>query len=231
MLNHGFEIVRWTEADDEKLRRTAGEQCTIAAVAKSFPAISIYAVKRRMKKLGIKPALPRNNQRTDPELIERIRQLAANGCSAGKIEQLTGKTRNAVIGLCHRYRIPLKGRRAGKTYARARTRTALPSDLPPAPTVDKATKHKANRNPWGFGGGGRPAEPHPPRTRTPELGPANPTKSIEHIGPGMCRYTNERPDVITIETPIFCGRTVEQPPYCPEHRQGKFYQPLLRRRP
>jgi hypothetical protein len=46
---------------------------------------------------------------TDPAVIERIRELAPTGMSARAIAAEIGKTRSAVIGLCHRHGIKIAG--------------------------------------------------------------------------------------------------------------------------
>ena len=51
----------------------------------------------------------RNEHTTPDDVVETVRALAARGLSASMIGPHVGKTRNAVIGLCQRRGIALRG--------------------------------------------------------------------------------------------------------------------------
>jgi hypothetical protein len=126
-----------------------------------------------------------------------LRRLVADKLSARLIESHLGRTRSAVIGRCRRLRLKLHNRPNGISTLAVR-RAAAPKP-PPIPLP-------------------------PPQPQPPEAGKR---VSISDLANRHCRYIGERPELLTLDTPVYCGMpTKVGSSWCPWHRK-QVLRPLL----
>jgi hypothetical protein len=151
-----------------------------------------------------------------------LREMAAAGKSASVIAASFACSRDAVIGRAHRLGVQLNARSSsgGKAGAAARAR-AKAKAKPGAPPVKPAQRPKGaqlnNRNLAAWSAQQKVAARivPPPLPPAPQL--AAP-KSIATVGFRDCRYIGARPELVTVDTPVFCGRRArEGSSYCEEH--------------
>jgi hypothetical protein len=126
-----------------------------------------------------------------------LRRLVAKSLSARQIEHHVGRTRSAVIGRCRRLNLRLHNRPNGISTLAVR-RAGAPK---PTPT---------------------PLPPPPPQP--PEAGKL---VSITALANRHCRYIGERPELLTLDTPVYCGMpTKVGSSWCPWHRKQVLRPPL-----
>jgi hypothetical protein len=153
--------------------------------------------------------------------VAQVRRLAAQRLPASVIGARMGRSRNAIVGVWHRNGIQLLGRPGGPKAKAA---------LPPARTAQRPKGAPAgNRNfaAWGAAQKVAARSTPPPLPSAARL--ARP-KSIAAVGFRDCRYIGARPELVTVETPIFCGRHArEHSSYCEEHHALCWTRPTGRR--
>jgi hypothetical protein len=148
-----------------------------------------------------------------PEEVARLRQLFADGNGPSAIAKLMGKTRNAVIGRLNRMglRCGADVAKGSRQQAQRKRRKAQRGDKPPA-QVRKPAPKPAQAPPlrlpgvWALPAAGHPAGP----------------VSISDLGARQCRYIGERPVLLTLDTPVYCGQPTDGGSWCPHHRSRVF---------
>lgn len=140
------------------------------------------------------------------EQLEQLHKLAGVGLSAGEIGARIGKTRNAVVGKCHRIGIPLGSKSAPAVHYSKHV--ARPKDAPPRPRQ----RHKRATTPI--------LKPTilPPPPKEPPV-PIEPRKiELTELSADDCKWP------IGDGPFLFCGNPrdtalngVEQVPYCFQH--------------
>lgn len=137
-----------------------------------------------------------------------VQQLFHDGLSNSQIASRLMKTRNAVIGKLHRlklYRPPGEARHRMVTALKQRHKKAAVAPTPrpsePKPTCAKDGKRS------------------PPRL--PQL-TVIPTKSIDKLEMNHCRAIGERPELITLDTLIYCGAETDGGSWCEVHKAQVF---------
>jgi hypothetical protein len=169
--------------------------------------------------------------------VAEVRRLAAQRLPASVIGERMGRSRNAIVGVCHRNKIQLQGRpgrppgaggvpRLRAVRAKAKGKPA-PAPARPAPRPRGAPAGNRNLAAWGA------ARKVAARSTPPPLPPATRLarpKSIAAVGFRDCRYIGARPELVTVDTPIFCGRRArEHSSYCEEHHALCWTRPTGRR--
>ena len=135
-----------------------------------------------------------------PERVALLERLWTDGLSASEIAgQLSGVTRNAVLGKLHR--LGRLGR--GRPTAPARQRKPRPVRAPAL----RRPKPPAAREP-----AGPCAAP-----QAPEL--VGEVPRLEMLRRGHCRWPIGDP---RSESFTFCGRCAAAPPYCADHRVAAY---------
>lgn len=153
-----------------------------------------------------------------PEKIERLRELAAQGLTSREIAEDLGTTKGTVIGRVHALGIQLMHKPG---YVRQRPKAA-----------------PKNNNPSGWSGVPKrvAAPPKPPlkpkdgNRYVPSLPAVRPVAApvmLMKLGRRSCRYIGERPELLTLDTPIYCGAQTDGGSWCPEHR-ARCIVPLRR---
>lgn len=134
------------------------------------------------------------------EQVERVRQLAAEKKTAGEMAKVLAVTRNAIIGLCHRNKIPLI---SGKFRPPMEARTPKPK--PEKKIGSTVIRRLSSRRPLRGNHTWIPTEVTPMKV------------SLLDLQPNQCR------SVVDGETddnflPIYCGNpTYADKPYCLAH--------------
>jgi hypothetical protein len=135
------------------------------------------------------------------ELKAEMLRLYAEGLSRPEIARRLGKTKNAIIGQLDRL-----------------TRQGKPLESP--------KRHNKNNNPWGITATrlaeirakAKSQEPKPVPLRLPAAERLTEPKSITELKHRQCRYIGERPELLTLDTPIYCGAATDGGSWCPAHR-------------
>jgi len=167
--------------------------------------------------------------RWPPERDAVLRELAAAGQSATVIAARLGCTRNAVIGRAARKGVQLNchSDHGGKAGAAARARERAKAPAKPAQRPKGAPVNNRNLAAWAA------AQKVAARVEPPALPPAprlTGSRSIAAVGRRDCRYIGARPELVTVDTPIFCGhRAREGSSYCEEHHALCWARPSGRR--
>lgn len=191
----------WTDAEDARLRkmREAGADYGVCAIK----LVRGYdSVRRRASRIGC--VRPRGADWT-PERDAELRKLWADGLSASQIAGRLGSvTRNAVLGKVHRLGLAGRATISRMTYKQRAK-----------PTTPK--KPRREDNPQGWNGTITPPAP----TWTPSIPPSLPTVptvSFVDLEHRHCRYIGDRPDLINLDTPVFCGQPkADGSSYCAAH--------------
>jgi GcrA cell cycle regulator len=148
------------------------------------------------------------------ERVALLKKLWAEGLSASQIaKQLTGVTRNAVIGKVHR--LGLAGRATPSRPAKRPVRVQRPrTQTPTSPSAPRL----------------RVASPAPYEPDVPVLEPlvldTGATATVLTLNDRMCKWPIGDP---TDNTFAFCGRGACSGPYCSEHAR-LAYQPSQARK-
>lgn len=201
---------RWTPEEDAVLRQMWAAGAGIRAIAACLGRTRMSIQKRRHQL-----ALPRHAAAGSPRSREqdaRIADLAAAGNSSRQIADLIGTTRNAVIGHCRRRGIKLKGGAkpppgGGWEHQQREQKAAA-----------RPKKTGKNNNPTGFTARHLVADRRSEPDGLPVMPPCTPRVAIVDLAPHHCRYIGDRPELITMDTPIYCGgRTAEGSSWCEEH--------------
>jgi hypothetical protein len=153
--------------------------------------------------------------RVPDAVADEVRRLVADGLSAGQVARRVGKTRNSIIGLCHRRRWQL-GDRVGsnKTLAKARAK-ARAKQASAGRAVAVQCRAKQLKAPLVKDG-----RRHAPSL--PVLEPFTGRVSMMDLEHQQCRYIGERPEILTLDTPIYCGAPTDGGWWCPAHRARVF---------
>lgn len=148
------------------------------------------------------------------EQIETLKKLAAEGLSSGQIGKAIGKTRNAVIGKCHRIGVKLKGKPDYKKISEEVKETVNrrvftpPKSIKPHPKSERITLPKREVEPM--------IEWKPTPKEEPKYDPKIKPVSLLDRKPNTCCY------VVTDEKPhLYCGQGITNNlrslPYCKAH--------------
>jgi hypothetical protein len=140
------------------------------------------------------------------ELLQRVRQLVVEGHSAGEIAKAVGKTRSAVTGLCHRNGIKLRSR---ELYISQTRKVVMKKKIIAPPKAKPEAQPKCVKD-------GKRASPHLPLLNV------IPTKSIDKLEANNCRAIGERPELLTLDTLIYCGEKTDGGSWCPKHKAEVF---------
>jgi len=159
---------------------------------------------------------------SEGELTE-LRRLHDSGHSAAAIAKRIGKTRNAVLGRLHRENRTMhpaavrKSRSEAMSKVWAKKRGGKPSTRQKASQaggIVMAVRAAAERR------------DQPPNLDAGPIPPALPLAaavSITDLGHRQCRWIGELPELLTLDTPVYCGaQTAEGSSWCPEHRSRVF---------
>src|SRR5579864_9459577 len=142
------------------------------------------------------------------ERVELLKKLWLDGLSASQIaKQLTGVTRNAVIGKVHR--LGLSGRAAPSHPSRPAFKAPRPPRpiSMPAPRVRTALEARPHHAP----------APRPPFVELPG------TATVLTLGAHMCKWPIGDPSSNDF---TFCGRrAVDEAPYCVDHARVAYAPP------
>jgi hypothetical protein len=155
-----------------------------------------------------------------PEKIVRMRALVEKGLSSAAIATALGTTKGTIIGTTRRLGIQLK--------------------LPPGYSRP-AGQHPKNGNPSGWSGvpkrvAAPPRPPNPPLRpkdagryvpSLPAVRPVAAPVPLMKLGRRSCRYIGERPELLTLDSAIYCGAQTDGGSWCPEHR-ARCLVPLRR---
>jgi GcrA cell cycle regulator len=146
------------------------------------------------------------------ERVEILKKLWQDGLSASQIaKQLSGVTRNAVIGKVHR--LGLSGRATPSQPAR----TVFKTPRAPRPMVSSQPAPRRAVEP-------RPAPPPRPLPYIEEPG----TATVLTLGAHMCKWPIGDPSTNDF---TFCGRRAsETGPYCINHAQVAYQPPQTKKR-
>jgi hypothetical protein len=129
-----------------------------------------------------------------PEEQAALAQLVAQGYSASQIARRMDTTRSAIIGRCGRTNIKLRGGCADNNPCRR-------------DAVKRAKKPKLVK-----------ASKLPPPSGVPASLPSVGPVSSNDLGLRQCRYIGERPELLMLDTPVYCGQATDGGSWCPEHR-------------
>jgi hypothetical protein len=121
------------------------------------------------------------------------------------------------------------GRKPGDRNAGARARGEQIRAAAAARREAAAAERGRNNNPSGITLAKITAAKRPGPEPIPPPAPTVPTKSFETIEYGQCRYIGERPEVLTIDTIIFCGQRTGGGSWCPGHLPVVSRPPQFRR--
>jgi hypothetical protein len=207
----------WQPHEDEVLRANAGLHS--GQLVPLLPGRTSQGIKERRRKLGVAWV----SSTWTPEAIARLRQLVTiEKRTAEATSKLMGITRNAVIGQCHRLGIKLPNQQYGSPGQR-KAATKLNQERKAKSTASKrgSAKHPDGKNNNPTGWTGRQGKPKGP-DGLPALLPSRARVSILDLGYRHCRYIGERPDLVTIDSPIYCGAATDGGSWCPAHRAGVF---------
>jgi hypothetical protein len=159
-----------------------------------------------------------------PTQIERLRELAAQGLTSLAIANALSTTKGTVMGRVRVLGIRLKQspgyspRRKPKTAPKNNNPTGWRGVLTPKPPPLPLRAAKA------------PLKPKDGNRYAPTLPPMLPSVarvSIDDLAHRQCRYIGERPELLTLETLIYCGAPTDGGSWCPEHR-ARCIVPLRR---
>ena len=154
-----------------------------------------------------------------PEEDAYLKRLIAQGMTDRQIAVHLGRSKNTIIGRRHRLKLacnPITGEERAdmgakrlamwRAAAKKRDRAKAASVVPLPPTPKPAPK---NHNPSGMTvvrlADAKRNSGKPPVAPLPKLAPFQGTVSVADIDWNGCRYIGERPETITIDTPIYCG--------------------------
>ena len=187
----------WTPAEDELLRQLVAEGLGPKLIAARMHRDD-RRISERTKVLGIRRTVERKPRPpVSQEHEHALRTLAAEKLSSSAIAQRLGIPRGTVLSRCRRLGIKL-----------------LPGvGCRPAPVRRGAGRR--NNNPTGFNGlrAGTPVAPTPVA-----MPPCEPRVSIMDVRHGQCRWPGGMPEIITADTPVFCGAPAAAgKSYCPGH--------------
>jgi hypothetical protein len=161
-----------------------------------------------------------------PQQIATFRDLWVNTkLSIDAIGERIGNSRNSVAS---------KRKSLGLTprtfYGKGDRRKARKPAPAPASTAQRPKGAPAgNRNLAAWGAARKVAARSTPPPLPPAARLARP-KSIAAAGLRDCRYIGARPELVTVDTPIFCGRRArEHSSYCEEHHALCWTRPTGRR--
>lgn len=108
---------KWTHDADEKLLHLYKDRDIPVAQIAGVLKVTWEAARSRLRRLGVIEF--RNTKWTD-EMDEKLKTLVQVRHSSAEIGDAMGKTRNAIIGRCHRLGLKLLGKRRGTHKARPR---------------------------------------------------------------------------------------------------------------
>jgi hypothetical protein len=215
-----YNCIPWSADEDAAVRRLVDAGAYKALIGRSIPGRSVTAVESRLMALALTPkrltAEQRRQlnlaniekQRTPPEKLAEIRQLAASRMPASAIAVEVGTTKNAIVSICRNNGIPLLGRRGDR---RPKAKPAKP-----AKPAGPASPNR-NRTGWTLAKHNTKLErvTGPEKTAIPA---GTPRKSFEDIEFNECRYPCCEPELILTDTPIFCGaRAILGKSWCEVH--------------
>jgi hypothetical protein len=160
-----------------------------------------------------------------PRHIARI--MGLSHCAViGKLDRIKAGEGKGADGRRHADRKP-GDRNAGAMARGEQIRAAAAARREAAAAAAKTRGN--NNNPTGITAAKvarvKQAGPH----GIPPSAPTVPTKSFADIEHRQCRYIGERPEVLTIETLIFCGQHTNGGPWCPVHLAVVSQAPVPRR--
>jgi hypothetical protein len=200
--------VPFTPAEDERLR-------TLRAAGRTFEEMATLmgrtrdSIAGRLRKLKLPPPerargaqVHGRNGASSSWPAERDAELARlvavrPALSARQIGDRLGLSREAVIGRAYRTGLTLPGAKA---------------------------KRAGHANPTGWNGKPRQivvASEPPPATSD-----STPTKSILQLERRHCRFIGERPALMLLDTPVYCGApTRDGSAYCERHHQVCWHPP------
>lgn len=208
-------IPRWTDREDAKLKRYVRLGYSDAAIAGIMNGRSRGAVKHRRLVLGLLIRKGSKQCRPGTDELGTIRQMAADGYSAGQIGESVGRTKNSVIGICKRNGIALRGR-----CGRPATGTRRPTATAPTPTVKPAPEPQPQPEPV------TPETKTQPPLRLPLVSvealdgepPGGGTYRPRHYRVNGLRHTQCRYPVTDDAPHRFCGLPViGESSYCEAH--------------
>lgn len=144
-----------------------------------------------------------------PKAIEALRELVAKGLTSQAIADALGTTKGTVMGRVRVLGLKLKQRPG---YAKH-----LPKDA------------RKNNNPCGWSGVPKriAAPPRPPMKpkdgnryvpSLPVVRPVAAPVALMKLHRRSCRYIGERPELLTLDTRIYCGALTDGGSWCPEHK-------------
>jgi hypothetical protein len=213
--------VPFTPAEDERLR-------TLRAAGRTFEEMATLmgrtrdSIAGRLRKLKLPPperargaqAHGRNGTSGawPPERDAELRRLVAvrPALGASQIGNRLGLGKGAVIGRCWRLGISLGGRPGAHT-----------SDTSLAGRMQRRRKGPANG-----GWNGKPRQLAVSPAPLPATPVGRPTKSILQLERRHCRFIGERPALMLLDTPIYCGApALEGSAYCAEHHALCWQRP------
>lgn len=150
----------------------------------------------------------------EPEDLETLRRLAAEGLNARAIGAEMGRSRNAIIGAAHRNKVALK--RVIPEAERVQ-RFGTPGSLRPGKGNRRAKRPASGFNAWPGDRPGGSQERKParlPKMADPVVEPRR--VHFSKLGPRQCRYAlwghEDAPSM------LFCGHEVKSGAWCPAHR-------------
>ena len=144
------------------------------------------------------------------EQTAELRRLFVDGNDPSAIAARVGRSRNAVIGRLHRLGLKRVSERSKAVCAEKSPRQEAGSAGGLVMAV-RAAAERRNDPP------NRDAGPIPPAL------PLTAAVSITKLEHRQCRWIGELPELMTLDTPVYCGaRTAEGSSWCPEHRSRVF---------
>jgi hypothetical protein len=151
-----------------------------------------------------------------PEEDAILRRMWAAGALFGAIVKAVGRTRNGVASRARTLGLPRRregSRGQGKDGSAAKVRQLAAA---------RAKANPKNNNPSGMTAArllaGKGRGPH----KLPPSLPHVPRVSIADLGYCQCRYIGERPAVLMLDTPVYCGLATDGGPWCPQHLAAVF---------
>lgn len=156
---------------------------------------------------------------SEQQKLDLLRMHKDKTLTRAEIARRLGKTKNAVIGQLDRLLrqgMPVRrdkpgGKPAGRNEGKPGGNNN-PTGWNGTTTRKLAAKLTQPKQPL------KPKDSHRSGPHLPKPAPCVPQKSILELGHAQCRYIGERPDLLTLDTLIYCGAPTDGGSWCPEHR-------------